>query len=605
MVSTDVSKTAGMWQHPWLLGHRVRLHTALKERALEMGARLNVDCAVIGVDTATATIDLKDGRTVKGDVIVGADGVNSITRSKIPGGDIKPFGSGKSAFRFLVPREDVKNDPQTAKFLQSEGELVMAYGPDRRVVMYPTNDNTLLNFVCIHPQSESEKSSSGDWNNSTSKELLLEVYKDWHEDFRALLNKVDENSLKIWRLLDMEQLPSWTHEGLVVVGDAAHPFLPHQGQGGAIAMEDSAALGVVLERGLDPAEIPERLTLFQNIRKERAEKLQQYTRLAGKDLKPGEIAFNMLEFTFYNFGFDEYDNSMQRLREWKWKKQPKSYWRMPVAFGPMPGPRQDTAGAPRDGTKQTFVTASIKIKTSRTVLQNLFPPGSNNWRFKSPGTVAYCSFSQTTLDNMEWLGGRGYSHLGLYIHGVEYTKKDGSTVSGVYMPILFENLTDPIVSGREELGMPKLYSAIDIARGTASYHINASWRGAFWGKFDIEDLEESNVSQIAGKMTGDDSDVGILVQRYIPAVGKDKKGEAEAEYTVFDEFAQAEPKPQITKAWTSKKASLKIDGSDWKRLPTLHHVISRLAEIPVHEVVAAKVVEGTGVPDVSAAARIE
>ena len=603
--TVDVTKTAGMWQHQWLLGHRVKLHNALKERALSSGVRLELDSPAADIDPVTATVQLKNGTSVSGDVVVGADGVNSVARSKIPGGDIKPFGSGKSAFRFLVPRGAVANDPQTSKYLQSEGELLMAYHPDRRLVMYPTSDNTLLNFVCIHPEKESASVSSGDWNNKATRDLLLEVYKDWHEDFRAIISKVDENSLKVWRLLDMEQLPSWINERLALIGDAAHPFLPHQGQGGAIAMEDAVALGVVLERGVDPSEIPERLKLFQDIRKGRAEKLQEYTRLAGKDVKPGEIAFNMMEYTAFNYGHDEYDNSMQRLRDWRWNRQPKSYWRMPVAFGPMPGPRQNTEGMTRDGTKQTFVTASIKIKTSRTVLQNLFPPGSKNWRFKSSGTVAYCSFSQTTLDNMEWLGGKGYNHLGLYIHGAEYVKKDGSTMSGVYMPILFESLTDPIVSGREELGMPKLYSEIEISRGTSSYQINASWRGAFWGKFDLEDLEETDISQVAGKMTGDDSDVGILIQRYIPTVGRDQKGIAEAEYAVFDEFALAEPKPQTKRAWNAKKASFRIDPYDLKRLPTLHHIISRLAEIPVYEVVTARVVEGTGVPDVSAAIRIE
>jgi len=31
---------------------------------------------------------------------------------------------------------------------------------------------------------------------------------------------------------------------------------------------------------------------------------------------------------------------------------------------------------------------------------------------------------------MEWLGGSGYNHLGLYIHGVEYVKKNGDVISG-------------------------------------------------------------------------------------------------------------------------------------------------------------------------------
>jgi hypothetical protein len=41
---------------------------------------------------------------------------------------------------------------------------------------------------------------------------------------------------------------------------------------------------------------------------------------------------------------------------------------------------------------------------------------------------------------------------------------ESGPVRGMYVPILFENLTDAIVSGREELGIPKLYSAIDKIR---------------------------------------------------------------------------------------------------------------------------------------------
>jgi hypothetical protein len=48
-----------------------------------------------------------------------------------------------------------------------------------------------------------------------------------------------------------------------------------------------------------------------------------------------------------------------------------------------------------------------------------------------------------------------------------------------------------------------------------------------------------------------------------------------------------------------------FDALDWEALPTLHHVVSRLAGIPVFDVVSAKVVEGVGVPDVSSARRID
>lgn len=604
---------ADIWKHTWVLAHRVRLHDALKNAATSATAAgqpavLHLASAISDVDPNTATVFLKDGSSVQGDVLIGADGVHSVTRTRLPGksGSKRAFGSGKSAFRFLVPHEALLSDPITKKFAEKTGVLQMCYGRDRRIVMYPTNDNTTMNFVVIHPEEETESAATGDWNNAAPKDLLLKTYEGWAPEFLALLAKADSESLKVWKLLDMELLDTWVYEKMALLGDAAHPFLPHQGQGGGQAVEDAVALATVLEKGTETDEIPQRLQLYQEIRKERAEKIQYYSRINGQDnMNPQEAAKLMQEFIGYNYGHDAFDYATQKLREWKWSRNPQVYYRMPKVFGPMPGPRQSFEGRPRKGEEQLFTTASIKIKTSRTVLQNLFPATEGSWRFKSPGTIAYCSFSQTTLDNMQWLGGSGYNHLGLYIHGVEYTKSNGETVSGTYMPILFENLADPIVSGREELGMPKLYSAIDIERDSTSYHIRASWKGMTWGRFELNNLQQSaELNGAAGKIAGDTTDEGILVHRYVPAVGREMKGQADADYVVFDPFSEADPKPQPQRSFTAGNASLSLNARDWSALPTLHHIIDRLAEIPVYEVMSAKVVEGTGVPDVSSARRV-
>ncbi len=69
---------------------------------------------------------------------------------------MKPFSSGKSAFRFLISRQKALEDPKTKKLAEKNGELIIWYGTDRRVVMYPCQNNELLNFVCIHPEPESE-----------------------------------------------------------------------------------------------------------------------------------------------------------------------------------------------------------------------------------------------------------------------------------------------------------------------------------------------------------------------------------------------------------------------------------------------------------------
>jgi 2-polyprenyl-6-methoxyphenol hydroxylase-like FAD-dependent oxidoreductase len=108
----------------------------------------------------------------------------------------------------------------------------MIFARDRRVVVYPTSDNTLLNFVCIHPTSESQIDSqepgSSDWQNQGNLNKMLEVYKDFEPAVLKLLSMADEETLKVWELLDMEQLPTWTDEKLVLIGDAAHPFTPRK-----------------------------------------------------------------------------------------------------------------------------------------------------------------------------------------------------------------------------------------------------------------------------------------------------------------------------------------------------------------------------------------
>jgi 2-polyprenyl-6-methoxyphenol hydroxylase-like FAD-dependent oxidoreductase len=606
MRTMDLEESSKMWQHPWQLVRRIRLHETLKnfvttEKGPGKPAVLHTSSRVVEVDPATATIVLENGSKIQADLVLGADGIYSKTRTIVSGHPSKLFPSGKAAFRFLIPRKEAEADPITAPLVAKSNELALWYGSDRRVVMYPCNDNFLLNFVCIHPEAESH-GSGDEWNKQASLDQLLKVYQDFDPAVVKLVGKADPQSLKVWKLLDMEILPTWIKERLALLGDAAHPFLPHQGQGGGVAIEDAATLSVLLARGTSPDDIPERLELYEKIRYKRANAIQEFSRQAGRDWVDGKAQIDMMAYTIYNFGHDEIDNSTNAFKKWKQAKRPDMYWRMPIAFGPAPGPRQDVFGRPRVSNHQTFTTASIKFKTSGTFLSSLFP--TESFTFKSLGTVAYASFSVTTLGKMSWLGGGGYNHFGLYIHGVQYKKRDGSTIDGTYMPLLFESLADPIVSGRDELGMPKIYCAIDIHRREKSYRMQASWQNAKFADFNLENLQVVDPKSEQGTIGGE-SDYGILVYKYNPAVGE--RGKADCEYPVVVPHAEeAKVVPShVQSVARSQKASVKFDAMDWEALPTMHHVVSTLAEIPIYEVVGAKVVEGLGVPDVSSARRIE
>ncbi|KAK1086913.1 hypothetical protein LTR33_001333 [Friedmanniomyces endolithicus] len=481
-----------------------------------------------------------------------------------------------------------------------------------------------MNFVAIHPSKESEADITGaGWQEAGSKARMLHIYKDFAPSVLAILEKADESKLKVWQLLDMEQMPSFIHEKLAVIGDAAHPFLPHQGQGGGQAIEDGVALAAVLPFGTKPSEIKDRLQIFEECRYERAHRIQGYTRTAGMDtadLAAKGMKLDMMEYMGYNFGHDAWDHTTKALQKHLEARDKSLRFRNPVEFGASPGPRRPLGMHPtsaeihalRKGTPEKSRTYSIRFRTSRTYLQNLLPAG---FAFTSPATVASASIICTTLDGMTWLGGGGYSMLGLYIHGINYTKQDGSKFFGTYLPVLFENAADPIITGRDELGMPKLFADIDVKEndGNKSSEISLSWRGTTFGTFTVSGLtpEEPvpngvNGAQPVQRGPGPPPpppEAGTFYNRYIPSVGE--PGKADVEYPVFIPKPEAAEGTEAPKSFASKTATISLQGKDWQTLPTLHHIADWLAAMPMYGVEEAKLVRSIGVSDSGGARRLD
>ncbi|KAF2446290.1 FAD/NAD(P)-binding domain-containing protein [Karstenula rhodostoma CBS 690.94] len=624
LLEVPLWRAAGRWQHQWLLAHRVDLHAELKKVATaENGpgtpAILRTSSRVASVGT-DGSIILDSGEQLKAEVVIGADGVHSKARYALPGSQgLKPAGDGKSAFRFTMPRSRALEDPLTKPLAEKEGHLNMYMGRDRRIVIYPTRKHKLLNFVCIHPTSESEQKdeNSDGWQTDANLSKMLAVYKGWDPSVLKILSMADEDTLKVWELLDMGQLPTWTEGQLALIGDAAHPFTPYQGQGAAQAIEDAASLACVLPLGTPLAEIQERLKLYEKCRMQRATMIQEYSRQIGTDLGSGP-PLDISRFTDESFGHDEWHYTSQKLREWQWSRKPTAYRRMPTVFGPFPGPRQDHFGNTRDWTNSTFTTASIKLKTSRTLLQNLLP--TPQFKFASADSNCFATFALSSLGNLEWLGGNGYNHFGLYIHGVEYTKENGDKVVGTFLAVLFENLADPIISGREELGMPKVFASLDVARDEGTFKLKAGWMGNNFLDLSITGLKaQPALDGVQGSGPPSSGlpghgpppppkEEGLFFRKYIPSTaseGSKERGQADADYVGFlpnDEEAKA-PR-QVHSTVVADQAKIKFDSLDWKRLPTLHHIVDRLAEIPIYAVAEAKVVEGLGGSDVKGARRL-
>lgn len=99
--------------------------------------------------------------------------MQSVTRAAVVGPDVKPFGSGKSAFRFLMPRSRIRENPATATLAERDGYMYMWVGADRRLVMYPCSDNTVMNCAAIHPSGLSASKGEGEYDDAHTRWFAL------------------------------------------------------------------------------------------------------------------------------------------------------------------------------------------------------------------------------------------------------------------------------------------------------------------------------------------------------------------------------------------------------------------------------------------------
>jgi len=70
-------------------------------------------------------------------------------------------------------------------------------------------------------------------------EEMHERFQDWPKKVQQVLNSYNPRSLKRIFVHDIDPLPYWHKENLIIIGDAAHASLPTSGQGASQALEDA------------------------------------------------------------------------------------------------------------------------------------------------------------------------------------------------------------------------------------------------------------------------------------------------------------------------------------------------------------------------------
>jgi salicylate hydroxylase len=237
---------------PYWMVHRGDFHRVLVEAFIARApGKLHLDRRCVGFEEEGGRISLKlaNGERIRGDVVIGADGVHSEIRRQI-GGDDKPFFAGVAAWRGLVPMERLPANMQ-----RDVGTNWV--GPGGHVITYPVRHGELLNFVGIF---EGENWPVESWTERGTREACSGSFAGWNEEIHAIIQNVDVPYK--WALLGREPLDRFVTGRACVIGDAAHPTLPFLAQGANMAIED----GMVLARCLEQLAPEEALQRYQQAR---------------------------------------------------------------------------------------------------------------------------------------------------------------------------------------------------------------------------------------------------------------------------------------------------------------------------------------------------
>ena len=266
---------------------------------------------------------------------------------------------------------------------------------------------------------------------------------------------------------------------------------------------------------------------------------------------------------------------------------PDQMYRMPTHFGPRTGPRRGPDGRKFECHDNPYSTSfSLSFLSDSAQLENFLPPG-----FALDGEPVV-TVSATYMTEIEWLAGRGYNTLGVSFPA--RFEGEADRLSGSFLTVLWENLTDPILTGREEIGFSKIYCELPTPTSLrGQHHIIASWLGFKFLDLYVDDLREQSRQEI-DELASSQSGAGILHYKYVPRTGE--WGRADAAYAVL---TPAETPNRRVLERKVGAGSLQFHQARWEDMPTQYNIVNAFADLEIREYRGASLTKTVGGKDLS------
>ncbi|TDZ18303.1 FAD-dependent monooxygenase fsr3 [Colletotrichum orbiculare MAFF 240422] len=250
----------GGFQFPRATGRiflRPQLYQMMLDQAESLGIKIHFNAKVTRFfeEKDLAGVELADGSSIRGDVVIAADGVHSSSYKIICEEKVVAQASGYSVYRTSFPAEIALANPVVRERWGPDveaGKEVFHFfiGPDCHANVLFGKDTVCWTLV----HKENDQTSDESWNARLDPEDAIAEFQricDWNPALLALVKATPPGGVTDYRLMWRNPQPKQTSPlGRVVqIGDACHSFFPTSANGAVQAMEDGASLAACLRIG--------------------------------------------------------------------------------------------------------------------------------------------------------------------------------------------------------------------------------------------------------------------------------------------------------------------------------------------------------------------